>query len=118
MAKPPLDARPDPQQVRALIDQWRDNAADDKWHSYFRTQWMTCASELEALLASSAPEPTKECGAMLNTGTGSTNCVRPTGHEGGCSEHPSHRRPLAPEGVTAPSPDARHPVPPVETSHE
>lgn len=62
MANPPLDARPDPQQVRALITQWKQAAlgfSGDGEHIGAGV-YQQCISDVEALLASSAPEPTKE----------------------------------------------------------
>lgn len=68
MAHPPLDARPDPQQVRAFMQEIRASLpqGDGRWEAVCKTVCERVEAKLEALLASSAPEPTKELAEALS----------------------------------------------------
>jgi len=37
--------------LHALVEKWRELAAESAWHPYYRTTWTNCADELEALLS-------------------------------------------------------------------
>jgi len=40
--------------LHALVEKWRELAAESAWHPYYRTTWTNCADELEALLSRAA----------------------------------------------------------------